>query len=163
MSRRDRFMRGLLKAQMKSGNFPDQSGEAPTLILTDAARLSLLFDGIKLIGTGNGAGALAAVAAINYLSSHSELRLPLKAAAVLFLTGCLIFALTIVGYILGLSATTSFVEKQAKNEAGKIPSKEMNKAIDGLMLLLFSLIGAIASLSCFFVGTSIGLYAILKL
>ena len=57
MTLRDRFMRNIEKWWTAQGAGPGKSGgEAP--IFTPAARFSLLFDALKLIGTGHGAGLL---------------------------------------------------------------------------------------------------------
>src|SRR5258705_8197862 len=65
VSTRDRFMQGLMKWQAKQGT-SEKPYDHQGPIFTEAARFSLLLDGIKLIGTGNGAGAFASVAALYY-------------------------------------------------------------------------------------------------
>jgi hypothetical protein len=62
MGLRNWIMGRLLRAHAKLPKEPD-SIKTGDYILTGAARVTLLLDGIRLIGSGNGAGALAAVAA----------------------------------------------------------------------------------------------------
>lgn len=158
---RDWFMGKLLKAHAKQkAKFPDEPElEAPHL--TSAERLSLLFDGIKMIGSGNGAGALASVAAMNYFSSRADLHLPLKIAAIIFLAGLLVFALTIFGCIRGLSASMEFIERYVTPDAKNVSARALNRVADALIVLIFSVVGAFVSLACFFSGTAIALYALI--
>lgn len=161
MSRRDWFMQRIDKWQAQQGS-PNASNQGP--ILTQAARFSLLLDGIKLIGTGNGAGALASVAALYYFSSRFELHLPIKIAAIFFVVGLLIFAIAVGAYVKGLMAATSFVDQYTPvTDAAKISDQALNSGIDGLMLLVYSLFGALLSWVCFFIGIAIGLYALIRL
>jgi hypothetical protein len=114
---RDRFMQGLMKWQAKQGT-SEKPYEGP--MFTEAARFSLLLDGIKLIGTGNGAGGFASVAALYYFSSRPELHLLIKIAAIFFVVGLLIFAVAIAACVLGLSAATRFVDQYRHSRAGSM-------------------------------------------
>jgi uncharacterized membrane protein YczE len=139
-------------------------GEAP--IFTPAARLSLLFDALKLIGTGNGAGLLGSIAALSYFASRAaELHAPLKASAIFFILGLLVFALSIGAYISGLLIHTSFLDGYVvpHTDLSKVPLQSLNRGVDGLMLLTASLMGAALSWCCFIIGTFIGLYAVCRL
>lgn len=163
MSTRDRFMQGVMKWQAKQGT-SEKPYDHQGPIFTEAARFSLLLDGIKLIGTGNGAGAFASVAALYYFSSRQELHLLIKVAAIFFVVGLLIFALAVGAYVLGLSAATRFVDQYTPPvaDAAKIPDQALNSGIDGLMALVFALFGAALSWGCFFIGIAIGLYALIQ-
>jgi hypothetical protein len=86
-------MRRLIEWQTAQGDRNPRSAETP--IFAPAARFSLLLDAIKLIGTGNGAGVLASVAALYYFASRPELHLPVKLAAVFFGVGLLVFAISV--------------------------------------------------------------------
>lgn len=133
-------------------------------IFAEAARFSLLLDGIKLIGTGNGAGAFASVAALYYFSSRPDLHSLIKIAAIFFVVGLLIFAVAVGAHVLGLSAATRFVDRYAPvTDAAKIPDQALNSGIDGLMALVFSFFGAALSWGCFFIGIAIGLYTLIRL
>jgi hypothetical protein len=161
MALRDRFMQSLLKWKERH---PDiDSGRDVPFALKDAERLALLFEGIKLTGTGNGAGALASVAAMYYFNARPELQFAIKIAAIVYFVGILVFAISLFGYIMGLSGTTTFLEKYGPATSGSdVPDKALNSAIDSLMVLVGSLIGALFCLACFVVGTGIGLYAITR-
>jgi hypothetical protein len=156
-------MQSVIRWQAKQGSSDTaQRDEGP--VLTQAARLLLLLDGIKLIGTGNGAGALASVAALYYFSARSELHLPMKIAAIFFVSGLLVFALAVAGYVSGLIFAAIFFEEYASsNDGANVPVQALNKGIDGLMLLGFSLGGAVLSWGCFLIGLFIGLYALICL
>src|ERR1700751_5477334 len=107
MALRDRFMSALIKSRAKHG----ESGENTALegeLLPRPARMAMLFDGIKLIGTGNGAGVLGAVAAMYYFSARPELHFPMKVAAILFGIGLLSFALSVTAFLWGLFAALNF-------------------------------------------------------
>lgn len=164
MALRDRFMRGLLEARAANGILNERSkGELGEPILTEAARLSLLFEGIKLVGTGNGAGALASVAALYYFSSKPDVQVPIRFAAIAYIVGILIFGLAVIGYVFGLISTTRFVDEfPSVADAKKIPVESLNRALDGLMLLAAALLGTLVSLACFFIGTAIALYILLS-
>ncbi len=163
MSRRDKFMQAVDKWRTKQ-RWPETPSDHQGPIFTEAARFSLLLDGIKLIGTGNGAGAFASVAALYYFESQPGLQWPIKLAAILFVVGLLIFAIAVGGYILGLTAASRFIDEYAPyKDRTKIPDHALNRGIDGLMLLVASLAGAVLSWGCFFVGIAIGLYAIIRL
>jgi hypothetical protein len=155
-------MQGLTKWQAKQGT-SEKPYDHQGPIFTEAARFSLLLDGIKLIGTGNGAGAFASVAALYYFSSRPEVHLLIKVAGIFFVVGLLIFALAVGAYVLGLSAATRIVDQYIPvADAAKIPDQALNSGIDGLMALVFSLFGAVLSWGCFFIGIAIGLYALIQ-
>ncbi len=161
MTLRDRFMRNIEKWWTAQGAGPGKSGgEAP--IFTPAARFSLLFDALKLIGTGNSAGLLGSIAGLYYFASRAELHAPLKASAIFFILGLLVFALSIGAYISGLLVATSFLDEYVvpHTDLSKVPLQSLNRGVDGLMLLTASLMGAALSWGCFIIGTSIGLYAV---
>jgi hypothetical protein len=88
------------KARAKDPNWKPEEERSIEPLMDIAARFALLFDGIKLIGSGNGAGALASLAAMNYLASRPELQFSIKIAAIAYCVGLLIFAVP-------LSATLS--------------------------------------------------------
>lgn len=163
MALRDRFIISLMKSHAKRGG----SLEGPTAgsgsIMSDPARLALLFDGLRLIGTGNGAGALASVVAMHYFASSPHVQLPIKAAAIVYLVGVLIFGIALLGYILGLIQTTDLIDNHlAGREAKDIPWRALNRATDFLVVLTLSGFGFLVSLACFFVGTAAGLYALVQ-
>jgi hypothetical protein len=158
VSLRDRFVTLLEKSQAGGG----KPFEGPAF--TTAARFSLLLDAIKLIGAGNGAGTLGSVAALYYFASRPELHGPMKAAAICFGAGLIIFALSIPAFIFGLFAATDFLDRYTPvTDASKVPWAAINRGIDGLMFASVALLGALLSWTCFMIGTSIGLYAVIRL
>jgi len=161
MAIRDKLMNALIAMRDR---YPDgPARESTERYFTSAARLSMLLDGIKLIGKGNGAGALASVAAMNYFSDRAELLLPIKCAAIVFFVGLLVFALAIAAYIMGLLNATGFIDKYAHVEdKTTIPTHALNSAIVGIAFLFFSLLATGASLISFFIGTAIGLYTLIN-
>ena len=70
MALRDRFMLTIDRWQTAQGA-SGKSVDGP--IFTEAARFSLLLDAMKMIGAGNGAGALGSVAALYYFAARREL------------------------------------------------------------------------------------------
>jgi hypothetical protein len=160
MAFRDRFMRRLIEWQAAQGDRNRQSTEPP--VFAPAARFSLLLDAIKLIGTGNGAGVLASVAALYYFASRPELHFPVKLAAVFFGVGLLVFAVSVTAFVHGLVAITGFYDDHGPfKEPSRIPSQALDHGINGLIFLALSLLGSLASWACFMIGTSIALYAII--
>lgn len=162
MGLRNWLMNRLMRAQAKEAAWPEQKPVEP--LMTNAERLSLVLDGIKLIGTGNGAGALASLAAMYYFAQRPELQASIKVGAVFYVVGLLIFALALAGFIFGLGNLTTIGEKFAAltQKEERIPERALNQAIDTLIVLFCSAFGLLASLACFFVGTAIGLYSLIK-
>jgi hypothetical protein len=162
MGLRDRVMRALINAQAKYSIPPGESKPVEP-VMTLAAQLTLTFDGIKLIGTGNGAGAFASLAAMYYFTARPELQLFIKVAGVVYFVGLLAFALGLFGYLWGLITVSDFSARiAAVTDPKKIPEQVLNRAADGLIVLLAAGVGLIASLICFFVATAIGLYAVVR-
>jgi hypothetical protein len=148
-------MQKLIAARIKAG---EQPGEGRQLregdLLPRTTRMSMLFDGIKLIGAGNGAGTLGAIAAMYYFSSRPELHSPIKIAAISFSIGVLTFALSITAFLGGLLSTMDFGEALLAlgGDATKISAKDLNRAITGMMAIAASIIGATTSWVCFLIG-----------
>jgi hypothetical protein len=161
---RNRFLLNLLKSQAKQP--PEMSGASGPIdqILSAKDRLSLLLDGIKLIGTANGAGALASLAAMYYFFSRPELHvLPVKIAAVIYLVGLLLFAVGLFGYIWGLTAFSDFADKfRAATDPKSVSERFLDRGLDALIVLVTAGLGLAASLVCFLVGTAIGLYVLIR-
>ena len=159
MGLRDWFMNKLMRVQARE---PTWGSPKPVqALLTDAERLSLVLDGVKLIGTGNGAGALAPLAAMYYFAQRPELQTTIKVGAVFYLVGLLIFAMALLGLIYGLTTISTFAEKLA-SQGEEIPEPALSRGIDALIVAFSSAFGLLASLACFFVGTAIGLYSLVK-
>jgi hypothetical protein len=155
----DWFMRDLKRVLKNEDLNKPQPHWKPSSVDTPA-RMQLVFDGIKLIGSGNGAGALASIAAMNYFSARAELHFPMKIAAIFYLSGLLVFALSILAYIFGLPRFMDFGENYSSIKAGKIPIVSRNKLINSVIGFLFSTIGMFVSLACFFIGTSVATYVV---
>jgi hypothetical protein len=162
MGFRDYFMGQLIKAREKEkAKYPEEASSGKLEpFLPMAARLSLLLDGIKLIGSGNGAGALASVVALYYFKDRNELHAPLKIAAIIFLSGVLLFAITTLAYMSGLTGAAEFAEKYGAKEPKDVPVHGLNRGADAVIALNIAVLAGFASLVCFFVGTVIGLYAV---
>jgi hypothetical protein len=64
---RDGVLLAIARSTAKQGAAPD------SITLSQEYRFALLLDGIKLIGTGNGAGSLGSLAAMYYFLSRPEL------------------------------------------------------------------------------------------
>jgi hypothetical protein len=124
MKIRDRMMFALLAASKKAGLQDEGSGLDATAVPV-AARLALLFDGIK---PGNGAGALASVAGIYSFKERLDLQFSIKIAAVTFFIGLLLHSLAILGYIVGLNSAVYFANISARlGDTGTISRYTINR------------------------------------
>jgi hypothetical protein len=163
MALRDWFMRRLMEAVAKHSMSPEatKAFEPP---LTPTTRLTVLLDVIKLIGTGNGAGAFASLVAMYYFaSSRPELQYSIKFAGVVYFVGLLVFAFGLLCFIWGLTTVETFgIQVTAAAEPKKIPDHILNRIIDGLIALATAFYVLVTSLVCFFVGTATGLYAVVR-
>src|SRR6266852_4314645 len=123
---------------------------ADSVALSQEYRFALLLDGIKLIGTGNGAGSLGSLAAMYYFLSRSELHPPIKLAAITFLIGLIVIGLAVLFYIIGLTGVASFYERHG-TDVSKLPLSTLEQAMNYVVLILFSLIAAAISLLFFLI------------
>jgi len=163
MAIRDRVMNAFIEARVKAGETVGNPDYEPS-VFTEKDRLNLSFEGIKLVGTGNGAGALAAVVGLYYFRDRGDLNFAIKCAAIAFFIGLLVHAVTIVLFISGLSNAASFIDRMAKEkDVAKIPPKVFNSAMDSFVILILSIVTGGIGLLSFFVGVGLGLYAVIKL
>jgi hypothetical protein len=162
MAIRDRIMNKLSEARIRAGEPVGGSDYDPSFF-TEKDRLNLVFDGIKLIGTGNGAGALASVVGLYYFKDRVDLQFAMKLAAIAFFIGLFVHAVTLVSFVLGLSSSTALIDRAAKDKDAKIPTKALNAGIDGVIALIFAFLAAMGGLICFVAGVGLGLYAVIKL
>jgi hypothetical protein len=112
-----------------------------------------LLDGLKLLGTGNGAGAIGGIAILNFLITNSKLEhiIVVKVVTGLFIGGVLSFAVSLWCFLASIAAT--------------IGSKEMHEserkvATAGLSISIFV---AYVSLASFIIACLTGLFALYKL
>lgn len=163
MAIRDRVMNALVEARRKAGETVGDADYEPSAF-TEKDRLNFAFDGIKLIGTGNGAGALASVIGLYYFKDRTDLQFAMKLAAIAFFVGLLIHAITLVSFVTGLNNAAAFIDRMAKEkDVTKIPTKAFNAGMDSMVRLIVSFVTAMVGLLCFVVGVGLGLYAVIKL
>jgi hypothetical protein len=163
MAIRDRVLNSITAARIKAGETVGNPDYEPSFF-TEKDRFNLWFDGIKLIGTGNGAGALASVIGLYYFKDRADLQFAMKLAAIAFFVGLLIHAVTLVSFVIGISNGTAFIDRMAKEkDVTKIPTKAFNRGMDSVVVLIVAIVAALSGLLCFVVGVGLGLYAVINL
>jgi hypothetical protein len=117
-------------------------------------------EGLKVLGTGNGAGTLAMVAALHTFEGHTALLPWLKISAVVFAIGVILFA---VAYFAFTTAHIFIGDYTTKlDQQGTSPPATM-KAHDAAMGGLYvAFTSALISTGCFFVGAGLAFIALLK-
>jgi hypothetical protein len=154
-----KIMNSLLKWREKRPPIPGSDKEIEPW-LKEEFRISILFDAVKLLATGNGAGAFAAIASMYYFSSRPELHSSLRHCAIVFLVGVLLFCVTYVGFLFGLFGAANFNDLIKKAEAKDIPWSELSKALTSVILMVVGSITGMFSLLCFAVGIGIAIRAV---
>jgi hypothetical protein len=119
--------------------------------------LSFVLEGLKLVGSGNGAGSIAAVAALYYFGTNSALRLPLKVAGMFWVVGLFLYAVGLAAFIRGVGGLSVFNQYYQK-DPDNIPEKTSTYGLDSLMWLMFGVFALFCSFLCFIMGLGIGIY-----
>ncbi|RXG92290.1 hypothetical protein EAV90_27285 [Bradyrhizobium vignae] len=154
-----KFMDKLAKLQDERGGATADSERGPIFGAKD--RLTFLLDAIKLVGTANGAGVVASVAALYYFSSRPELHVLLKATAIAFFVGLILSSASLAAYIIGLLLAVGFIDS-GQIETKAVHTGDLNRAIWGFMMLFGSAFVALLAWGLSLLGTSLGLYVIVR-
>jgi hypothetical protein len=154
-----KLLNSLLKYREKNPPLPGTDKEIEPW-LKEEFRISVLFDAVKLLATGNGAGAFGAIASMYYFSGSAELHNSLRACAIVFLVGVLLFCVTYLGYIFGLFGAANFNDLTKKLEAKDLPLSEIGKAVTSVALMMLGSISGALSFICFAAGVGIAIRAV---
>jgi hypothetical protein len=116
-------------------------------------------EGLKVLGTGNGAGTLAMIAALHTFADHAALLPWLKITAVVFAIGVILFAVAYFAFITAHIFIGEYTIKLDDQGTSPATMKAHDAAIGGLYVAAIS---ALISTGCFFVGAGLAFIALLK-
>jgi hypothetical protein len=115
-------------------------------------------EGLKVAGAGNGAGFLAAGAALTTFHDHHRALLEVKIAGACFLVGILSFAFGLLYLYIAMHAQDEVSQGTIHKDVSRITA---NSAVSGSSMVLANKC-AIVSTVAFFAGCVIGLIAFLS-
>jgi hypothetical protein len=116
-------------------------------------------EGLKVLGTGNGAGTLAMIAALHTFADHTALLPWLKIAAIVFAIGVILFALAYFAFTTAHIFIGDYTTKLDQQSTSPATMKAHDAAIGGLYVTFIS---ALISTACFFIGAGLAFIALLK-
>jgi hypothetical protein len=116
-------------------------------------------EALKVLGTGNGAGTLASVAALHTFSDQAVILPIVKIAAGFFAGGVILFAIAYLAFTTAHIFIQDYTVKLDRYGTSPVTMKAHDAAMGGLYVAAAT---AYLSAACFFIGIGAGFIALIR-